>query len=158
MRTRAGARMLGGSRPLGFPTLLDARQDANSPRTAVWTTASAWRASPLFRCAALDACVSENSPAVVCAGARPKKKNTTPQDCSRNLRRCPTGCAGRSMLFFFGRAPAYAVIDDGSRAQPCPRGRGQVFAGAGALSSQLGCTPGRGAILAALSGCQDGNG
>lgn len=32
------------------------------------------------------------------------------------------------------------------------------FAGAGAPSSLLGCTPGRGAILAALSGCQDGNG
>ena len=32
--------MLGGSRPLGFPTLLDARQDANSPHAAVWTTAS----------------------------------------------------------------------------------------------------------------------
>lgn len=72
--------------------------------------------------------------------------------------RCPDGFRWTLHVFFFGRAPAYAVTDDGSRAQPCPRGRGQVFVGAWAPPSLLGCTPERGAILAALSGCQDGNG
>uniref|UniRef100_E6QQ39 Uncharacterized protein n=1 Tax=mine drainage metagenome TaxID=410659 RepID=E6QQ39_9ZZZZ len=37
-------------------------------------------------------------------------------------------------------------------------GAASGFAGAGAPSSLLGCTPERGAILAARLGCQDGNG
>ena len=48
---------------------------------AVWTPVSLGGLSPLSGCAALYACCTENSPAVVCAGARPKKKDTAPPGC-----------------------------------------------------------------------------
>lgn len=155
---RAWGRMLGGGRPLGSHALLDARQDANSPHAVVWTTATVGGQSPLFRWAALDACSLENSPAVVCAGARPKQKNTAPQDCSRNL------CLALRVSLV---APCISALVERQRMLSPTTAAGHSldrvgavdgFVGAGALTSLLGCTPGRGAILAARLGCQDGKG
>ena len=158
VRMRVWARMPGGSRPLGSSALLDARQDANSPHAVVWTTTTLGGQSHLFRWTALDACSLENSPAVVCAGARPKQKNTAPQDCSRNL------CLALRVSLV---APCISALVERQRMLSPTTAAGHSldrvgavggFVGAWAPTSLLGCIPGRGAILAALSGCQDGKG
>jgi hypothetical protein len=124
VRTRARARMLGGSHPLGAPALLNARQAVNSPRASGLDARFAWRASPLFRRSALYACPLKIHPPSSALALDQRRKALRLRFADANLA-LPVGFRWTLHVFFFGRAPAYAVSDDGSSAQPCPRRRGQ---------------------------------
>jgi hypothetical protein len=115
---RAWGRMLGGGRPLGFTALLDARQDANSPRACSLNACLAWRAKPSFPMGCAGRLRIEK---FTCRRLRWRSTKAEKHGATGLLTQplsCPAGYAGRSMYFCFGRAPADAVTDDGSRAQP----------------------------------------
>ena len=114
---------------------------------AVWTTTTLGGFQPLWYLSTLYACHLPNSPAVAVAGARPKKKTQQfrheSADADTLTKSCPSRCSGFRWtlhIIFFGRAPAWAVTDDGSYARPC-------FAGANASLTRS--YPHSGAAIAA---------
>lgn len=158
MRTRARARMLGGGHPLGSSAMLDARQDANSPRASWLDACFAWRAKPSLPMRRAERLLLGK---FTCRRLRWRLTNEEIH-CADGLltqpSACPAGSAGRFMFSSLVKRQLSLSLTTAAGHSLDRVGAVGSFAGARAPSSLLGCTPEQGAILAALPGCQDGNG
>ena len=103
----------------------DARHDANSPHASGLDARFAWRAEPSFRLRRAVRLLNRKFTRRRLRWRSTKEERHCAAGLRSNLTGQPFGFRWTLHVFFFGRAPAYAVSDDGSRAQPCPRGRGQ---------------------------------